>query len=398
LFVVDALKGREVWKLPYPGGQKGPERILRTLPETGFGGWSSFPNGRSGIWSFDGHLWLAGMRSGLREAITTGVSSESQSQPALSPNGKQLLLRQSRTDYMIVSASLTDASVERVISSEVPAGMPAWALHRKAFVYASQRSGSPAIWMRGEDGDRPIVTADSFPPGTTISFLLPTLSPQADRVLYARGSDEQVNWISSLAGGPPVRLTNAKGVIERGGSWSPDGGRIAYWQFRNGFVSIMVVRTTGEATPMLLCDKVGLALPEWSPDGQWIKFFDARDGNALGWALVSPDGKTLRSFGEPNTVAMTFSADSKRLYGLRVEADRRTLFSLDIATKQVKTIGEIAKDFTPSSYSNPGVRLSLSPDGNSLLYPATRRTSSLWMMEGFAQPGWLYQLREIMPW
>ena len=94
---------------------------------------------------------------------------------------------------------------------------------------------------------------------------------------------------------------------------------------------------------------------------------------------------------------MTFSADSKRLYGIRVEPDRRTLFSLDIA-KEVKTIGEISKDFTPLSYSNPGIRLNLSPDGKSILYPATRSTSSLWMMEGFDQPSWVDQLREMMPW
>jgi Tol biopolymer transport system component len=397
-FIVDALDGRQAWKLPYPGGQKVPQRILRSLPGTGFGGWSWFPNGRRGVWSFDGHLWFAGTRSGLGEAVTAGISSEGQSQPALSPDGKQLLFRQSRTDYMIVSASLTDASVERVISSEVATGMPAWSLHRKAFVYVSQRSGTPAIWMRGEDGDRPIVTADSFPAGMTNSFLLPALSPQSDRVLYARGSNEQVNWISSLSGGPPVRLTNAKDVIERGGSWSPDGSRIAYWQFRNGMVSITVVRSSGEATPVVLCEKTGLPLPEWSPDGQWIKFIDAREGSAGGWTLMSPDGKTLRSYGEPKTIEMTFSADSKRLYGIRVEADRRTLFSLDITTKEAKTIGEIAKDFTPVSYSNPGVRLSLSPDGKSILYPATRRSSSLWMMEGFAQPGWVDQLREMLPW
>jgi Tol biopolymer transport system component len=95
---------------------------------------------------------------------------------------------------------------------------------------------------------------------------------------------------------------------------------------------------------------------------------------------------------------MTFSADSKRLYGIRVESDRRTLFSLDIATKELKTIGEISKDFTPSSYNNPGIRLSLSPDGKSILYPATRRSSSLWMMEAFAQPGWVDQLWEMLPW
>ncbi len=99
----------------------------------------------------------------------------------------------------------------------------------------------------------------------------------------------------------------------------------------------MVVKTAGDATPVVLCEKAGFALPEWSRDGQWIKFVDARAANAsAGWALSSPDGKTLRSYGEPNTIDMTFSADSKRLYGIRVEADRRTLFSLDIATKEVK--------------------------------------------------------------
>jgi serine/threonine protein kinase len=393
--VIDALTEREFWKLPYPEGK--PERTMRNLPTAPFAGWSWFPNGRNSIWSFGGHLWFAGVHAGARK-ITTGISSESQIQPALSPDGKKLLFDQATTDFMIVSASLTDATVNRVISSEVTTGMPAWALHRDEFVYISQRTGSSAVWMRSPDGDRPIVTAESFPTGRS-TFLLPALSPQADRLLYTRGSDGQENWISSVSGGPPVRLTNSKGVIERGGSWSPDGSRIVYWQFRDGSVSAMVVKTTGEATPVVLREKIGNSLPEWSPDGQWIKFFDLEGGDEkAGWALISPDGKTLRNYGDQNTVDMTFSADSKLLYGIRTESDRRTLFSLDIATKATKTIGEIGKDFTPASYSNPGVRLSLSPDGKNILYPAVRRSSSLWMLEGFDQPGWLDQLREMMPW
>ncbi len=347
--VVDALDGRQVWNLPYPAGQREPERVFRSVPNIAFGGWSWFPDGRSGIWSLGGHLRLAGVRSGAREAVTTGITSEGQSVPALSPDGRQLLFRQSRTDYMILSASVSDASVERVISSEAVTGMPLWAVHRKVFVYASERSGASAIWMRDEDGDRPIVTADSFRSGSTNTFILPALSPQADRVLYTRssgGGENQFNWIASLSGGPPVRLTNSKDVIERGGSWSPDGSRIVLWQFRKGTVSIMVVKSTGDATPVMLCEKAGIPLPEWSHDGQWIKFIDARTAGA-GWSLISPDGKTLRSYGEPHTVEMTFSADGKRLYGIRVEPDRRTLFSLDIATKEVKTIGEIGKDFAP---------------------------------------------------
>ncbi len=399
ILLIDALEGRQVWKLPYPAGQSAPERILKGLPETNFGGGSWFPGGRTGIWSFAGHLWKVGLNSGLGPAVTKGITSESQTQPAISPDGKQLLFRQATIDYMIVSANLSDASVERVISSQTATGMPAWASHRTAFVFASDRSGTSGIWMRSEDGDRPIVTAEAFPAGSRNRFVLPVLSPRADRVAYTRDSEEQMIWISSLSGGPPVRLTNSKSVIERGGSWSPDGGRIVYWQFAGGSVSLMIAKTSGDATPVVLREKAGNPLPEWSPDGQWIKFVDAKDGAFNpGWSLLSTDGKTVRVIGEPNTIEMTFSADSKMLYGIRNENDHRVLYSLDIETKRMKTIGEIAREHSPSSYSNPGIRLSLSPDGKSILYPALWRTSSLWMLEGFEQPGWRDWLRESMPW
>jgi hypothetical protein len=58
----------------------------------------------------------------------------------------------------------------------------------------------------------------------------------------------------------------------------------------------------------------------------------------------------------------------------------------------------VGKDFTPASYSNPGIRLSLSPDGKSIIFPAMRRSSSLWMLEGFDPPGYLARLREMVPW
>jgi Tol biopolymer transport system component len=136
-------------------------------------------------------------------------------------------------------------------------------------------------------------------------------------------------------------------------------------------------------------------IPDWSPDGQWISFRDGTD--EVGWGVISPDGKTVRSFGEPQTIQVTFSPDSKRLYGIRVEPSRCVLYSIDIASKEKKIIGEISKDFTPASYSNPAIRLSVSPDGKSILYPAIRRSNSLWMLEGFDQPGWVDGLRELIP-
>ncbi|SPE36802.1 hypothetical protein SBA3_250018 [Candidatus Sulfopaludibacter sp. SbA3] len=400
--VLDVVGGRQAWMLPYPPGKAAPQRIMKGLNNAGATPYLSwFPGGRNGIVpSTDEqgvHLWFAGIHTGATRELMGGTPSESESQPSLSPDGKKVLFVQSSTDFMIVSASLSDATVKRVISSETQTGMPAWALHQQEFVYTSRRNGAPAIWMSGEGWDRPIVTPEAFPPGATIGFATPALSPGADRLVYTRWDKDQQyqNWISSVSGGPPVRLTATRDVVERGGSWSPDGRSIVYWEYRNGVASVMVVGTTGEAAPVALRQGVGNPLPEWSPDGQWIRFLEPGDA---GWTLISPDGKTLRSFGELTTIQMTFSSDSKRLYGIRVAPDRCVLYSLDIANKEEKIIGDLSRDFTPASYTNPAIRLSLSPDGKSILFPAMRRSSSLWMLEGFDQPGWVDDWRERMPW
>ncbi len=401
---VDVIGGKQAWRLPWPAGQGAPKRMMAGLHA--YGGTpdvSWFPDGRNGILSFEtaqgepNHLWLAGIRSGPRRQITAGTSFESS--PAVSPDGKKILFLHASADFMVVSASLNDAAVERIISSEKPTGMPAWASLQKSFVYESDRGGSPAIWMRTDGWDRPIVTEASFPPGSTTWFMTPALSPGGDRVIYTRIDKDQQTaaWISSVSGGPPIRLTDAKDPGEFGGSWSPDGARFVYWRLHDGGAGLMVVKTSGEATPMVLRGKISNGLPAWSPDGQWVTFQDHSD-EADNWSLISPDGKTVRMVGEPKAIQMTFSADSKLLYGIRVDNDRRTLFSVDISTNAEKTIGDVGKDFTPASNLNPGVRLSLSPDGKSILYPAVRSASSLWMLEGFDPPGWLDRLREMRPW
>jgi hypothetical protein len=99
--------------------------------------------------------------------------------------------------------------------------------------------------------------------------------------------------------------------------------------------------------------------------------------------LISPDGKDVRAIGMNEAVELTFSLDSKTLYGFRPDAGRAQLFSLDLASKAVKPIGYVDNDEYPASLQGPGIRLSLSPDGKSILYPAVRGNRSLWMLEGF---------------
>jgi eukaryotic-like serine/threonine-protein kinase len=389
LLFIDFSKGRQAWSLPWPPGGAAPQQVLRGMPD--YGGTPQFswlPDSRHIILSLQekhddehSHLWIADVDSGERRQITSDTSKELS--PAVSPDGKKLLVGHFRADYAFVSVSLENAAADRVFSSELAAGMPAWAMRQEKFAYVTDRNGPAEIWMRGEGWDRPIVTPATFLAGTTNWFMTPALSPGAERLVYTRidASGHAFNWISSVSGGPPVRLTNESNVAEYGGSWSPDGNSLTYARQLNGERSVMTVSTSGEATPVLLRAKVAIRLSQWSPDGQWIKFLDHAGGG--GWTLISPDGKTVRALGIADAIEMTFSKDSRSLYGIRREQDRARLFSLDIETKAMKNIGDLAKDFLPSSYLVPGIRLSLSPDGKSILYPAVRTSGSLWMLEGF---------------
>jgi Tol biopolymer transport system component len=395
--ILDVTGGAQAWLLPFPPGRGAPERILRNHPPEASPDFAFLPDGRSAVLGLN-HLWMTGVHTGNRRQLTNGVTTEDS--PAVSPDGSKLLFAESHSDYMILSASLADGTVARVISSERPTGMPAWAANHDAFTWVGDRRGTNAIWVRSGGVDRPVVTIDSFPPDSTNDLMTPALSPGADRLVFTRIDKNQrvSNWIASLAGGSPVRLTNSNG-IEVAGAWSPDGSTVAYIRYDVAKVALMTVKASGEATPATVRDNLrdnpGLFIPSWSPDGKWILYRGDPDG---GWGVISPDGKNQRPVGEPNAATMTFSADSKKLYGIRVDDVKNTLFSFDLATNESKTIGEIARDFTPMSFDDPGMRLTLSPDGKSVLYPAFRRSRSLWMMEGFDGLNWSERLREMLPW
>src|SRR5260370_19260537 len=96
------------------------------------------------------NLWLVGMHAGLKRQITANITAQNDTQPALSPAGDKLLFVHEVFDNMILSASLSDAAAERVISSEAQAGMPAWALYKDDMGYESTRRVTTALWLRSD--------------------------------------------------------------------------------------------------------------------------------------------------------------------------------------------------------------------------------------------------------
>ena len=396
LLSIDLGDGRQFWRFPLPAGGEKPVRILEGKLDV-HGGTpqiNPMPDGRFALASFQEnfdeenyHLWMLDLQSGQRNQITAGTGNEAN--PQVSADGSRLLFSSGRAEFRIVSLSLADGTAETVIASDRTVSMPAWARAQEKFTYVSSRNGAPAIWVRENGVDRPLVTASAFPANQTRWFMTPSLSPDGGRVIYSRvGIDNQrANWITAVSGGPPIKLTPvATKHSEGGGSWSPDGNRYAYLIAIDGGSSLAVSRTNGDSPVEILRKTItGLRLPEWSPDGKWIKYFDAKQG----WNLVSPDGKVEQVLGMKDAIDLTFSKDSARMYGIQKVQGRLSLFSFELTSKIIKNISPLADDLEPLSPLRPGIRLSLSPDGKRILYPTIKYQSGLWMLEGFQQPGWL---------
>jgi eukaryotic-like serine/threonine-protein kinase len=371
----------EIWVVPFPSGS--PKRILENVRSySGTPEVSWMPDGRRLVISASPELeappqlWLADSRSGAVTAITSGTTSRRS--PAVSPDGSRVLFAEATRDFDVISLDLERGSAERLIATERGEAMPAWAANARALVYVSDRRGPREIWFRDHAGDRPVVTQQTFPDGRTEWFMGPALSPDGARIAYTRiefgGSDHL--WISSPAGGAPVRLTNDPSSAEFPGSWSPDGNWFVYSAIRNGSQDLMKAKTSGQAAPVLVKAGVDCETPSWSPDDKWLLCTD----------LISTDGQTVRPLPKIQTRNYAFSGDGKLLYGLREEPDALTLFSIDIASGTQKNIGRLDPEFRPQSDLHPAIRLSLAPDGKSLVYAAAKYHSNLWTLSGAVKP------------
>jgi eukaryotic-like serine/threonine-protein kinase len=374
----------EFWWMPYPPDpSRPPKRVLPKLRSFSSVDFAWAPDSRRVVLSVGTtpdsphQFLLADLASGAQQQITSGTADRMF--PAVSPDGGRIALTESANDFDVVSVDLRSGAAERLISTERSEVMPAWAADAHTLVYMTDLNGPREIWLRDHRGDRPVVTPRDFPPGSTQWLMGPAPSPDAARIAYTRteyGGPAYL-WISSSAGGAPVRLTNSSGDVEFPGSWSPDGNWFAYYAERKGSEDLMKVKTSGQAAPALVKAGVECESPSWSPDAAWI---------ACGNRLISADGKSVRELPKSNSSTLAFSRDGKLVYGIGQEGDGAVLFSIDIASGTRKAIGKLGAEFRPTTDLRPAIRLSLAPDGQSLVYSAMTSHSNLWMLTGALKP------------
>jgi Tol biopolymer transport system component len=386
LLMLNGGHGDEAWLLDYPGG--GTAAVHRLFAEAnGFGGTPAFswmPDSRHIVMSYQPAadarigLWMVDTKTGSRRALTSSTAHTTG--PAVSPDGTRLILTENRDQYDVVSVDLATGAAARLIATERSEQGPSWAAAVPVLAYVTDRNGAHEIWRHEADAiDRPVVTAADFPAGTTEWLMGPALSPDGTRVVYARieaGSKACRLWISGLAGGTAVRLTNDNS-LEYPGSWSRDGTWFVYQRQGGGRIDLMKVKATGgPATPVLVkADTKDESVPSWSP---------GETGFVVGDRLISADGQTEKRLGTRHSQSYVFSADGRSVYGIESNREHNLLFRIDVATNAETVVAELSREFQPDSDVGPEIRFSLAPDGKTFVYSVLRSSQNMWMLTGFA--------------
>lgn len=148
---------------------------------------------------------------------------------------------------------------------------------------------------------------------TALLFREPAVS--ATQICFSYGGDI---WLVPRAGGAAHRLTSSQGNAS-GCHFSPDGQWIAYTGARDGNEDVYVVPTAGGASRRITYNAASDQVRGWTPDGR-ILFTSNRMGAAFGWGMLPPrlfvqamDAVVATPIDLPTGWDGSLSADGQRL-------------------------------------------------------------------------------------
>jgi hypothetical protein len=176
----------------------------------------------------------------------------------------------------------------------------------RRIAFDSDRDGVRGVYVADADGKNVRrVSPDGF-------AAVPSWSPDGSSLAFVRANEDRPDvwnlWTLELETGDLTQVTRHKYGQPWGGSWFPDGHRLAYsHEDRLIIHDLLTGRERRFASP-----RKGrlLRTPAVSPDGRRVMFQVYRDG---GWLLELPDGSMRRVLEDATAEEFTWSPDGRRL-------------------------------------------------------------------------------------
>jgi len=383
-------KSENIWILPWPDNANAkPKKIFQFRTPKGMANIEWLPDSKNILLSYNSRIWVGNINDETFRQITSSVQNESLA--SVSPDGKQILVNESNSNYDIVMLPFDGSPLKKVIASSVDEFSPSISNDGKLMSYITNSTGKNEIWIENESGDEyPVVKNSDFPDNTGILYFA-DISPDGKHIACYRSTDKSIRevWISNSAGGKPVPIYTDTTGFFRNFCWSPDGQSF-YTELISGNNHINKITPLGNGPLIQLPDSAfSDCHPVWSPDGKWIAL---GQGNSSQYPkgrilLMSPNGKQFRTIIPPVIPSawlycLAWSRDSKFLYIASSVEKISRLDVIDIETGKSRKLAEYGTDVKFGFFYSQMSAASISNDGKGLLVSARFLDGSLYILDG----------------
>jgi len=176
----------------------------------------------------------------------------------------------------------------------------------RQIAFDSDRDGLRGVYVADRNGQQVRrVSGDGF-------AAIPTWSPDGRTLAVVRAEPDQPQvwnlWEIDLSNGQGKRLTSHEVGQSWGGSWFPDGQKIAYSHEGRVVVLNLSNGSTRTYPPPRAAEAIGI--PAVSPDGRRALFQVAGDGS---WLLDFRSGVMKKILSDPSAEAYSWSPDGRRV-------------------------------------------------------------------------------------
>jgi Tol biopolymer transport system component len=316
------------------------------------------------LWRGESGLWTVSSSGGQPSRLGFGENADSVS---ISTKGSRLVYSQRLSDVNIWRAGGPASSggvpPTRLIASTRDDWSPQYSPDGSRIAFASARSGSQQIWICDADGSNCSQLTDAELASS------PAWSPDGTHIAFGGQAGETVDvWTADVSRAVSQRLTDTQS-FDFPESWSRDGRSLYFNSDRTGRYEVWRMPATGGDAEQLTYE--GGFYPRESEDGRFVYYLKMTTPSTF-WKKPTTGGPE-ELVCEQELTRPTLTLWRQHLVYVRHDADQGPVIeSLDLETLEVSPVAVLGKRARIGKYG----RLSVSPDGDWILYPQEDGTGS----------------------
>jgi Tol biopolymer transport system component/DNA-binding winged helix-turn-helix (wHTH) protein len=354
------------------------ERLLNTsgvVPQHRELDWS--PDGKSIAFAAQAGIYLLALDTSTVHLISQPPPLSEDWGPSFSADGQKVLFVRDREigrpDEIWITTPTAGAEARILSEPGKIASPPQWSSDGRSVIFASTRSGHPALWRASFDAPDSIVqigeagspawdpavshrgyrfayeriirslsvwqmdlaTPDKQPhllvssTSDTDQGPAPQFSPDGQKLAYMSDRSGTMEiWVSNRDGSRPFQLTAVGGAGTP--RWSPDSQSIVFDVNRQeGGSKVVRINLRGGAPQILSPDDSESLVPSWSRDGKWIYFASSRSGNVQVWKVPATGGSPVQVTRNGGHAALE-SPDGKFVYYAKSSAPEPEIWQVPV--------------------------------------------------------------------